>query len=81
MSGKQARNTRKKINKAYKDNYKVMQARVLTDIEANPDFAMKLHYNAINGLNTKWKRFQASVIHAWRLIDRSPVIKLSRKEG
>lgn len=81
MSGKQARNMRRAVNKAYKANYNEMQARILTDVEGNPAFAMKLHCNAINGLNTRWKRFSSSVTHAWRLIDRSPVIKLRRKEG
>jgi len=81
MSGKQARRTRRQVNKAYKENYNSMRARVLTQIEDNPDFAMRLHYNAINGLSTKWKRLQASVVHAWRLVDRSPVIKLRREEG
>ena len=81
MSAKTEKKVRKKVRKAYQANHDAMQARILADLEHRPDFALLVHYNAIKGIDGWWNRLYASLHHAWRLIDRSPVIKLRRKEA
>lgn len=81
MSAKQAKALRKKMRKAYEKEKEMMLGRVLSDIEDNQEFALHMHYNSINKLSTFRKRLLASVSHAWRLIDRSPVIRLKGQKN
>jgi len=70
MNGRQSKKIRKDIRRAYEGNKNQMLARVIKDMEANPDFCLAVHNEAVKG------RVLLRIKHAWRLIDTSPHIKM-----
>ena len=76
MSGKSSKKLRKEIRRSYEANRQAMLARVLADMEENPEYVLKVHTTAISKQDGRWRRIWMRLRHAWRLIDTSRHIKL-----
>jgi len=79
MNGSKVKKMRREVRKAYGQNEREMYARVLTDIEANPDFALMVNTNAISKQEGWLNRTRLRISHAWRVIDCSPVVRVRRR--
>ncbi|RME56840.1 hypothetical protein D6779_09895 [Candidatus Parcubacteria bacterium] len=76
MNGRSSKKIRKEVRRSYEANRQAMLARVLSDMEENPEYALKVHTVSISKQHGKLRRAWMRISHAWRLIDTSPQIRL-----